>query len=110
MTEKIDIIDLKKEMRQLGSDWRCANQDSLTIKMRFKGFAQAQQHANLAAFISEQLNHHADISFGWGYCHLRITTHIVGGLSALDFEFARRFDIARAGYVHPENIRPENVH
>ena len=96
MAEKLSADALERAAASLGGDWEISADDHIKLTLKLKGFASACQHANLAAFISEQLNHHADISFGWGYCRLSITTHDVGGLSQLDFDFAARFDAARA--------------
>ncbi len=38
--------------------------------------------------ISEQEGHHPDISFGWGYAEIKITTHAIKGLSENDFYFS----------------------
>lgn len=95
MAEKLNTNEIFEAAKTLGPNWQMIDETHLKLRLTLKGFAPACQHANLAAFISEQLNHHADICFGWGYCRLSITTHDVGGLSSLDFEFARRFDAAR---------------
>ena len=95
MTEKLTPDSIEIAAKQLRPDWHIADNSHLKLSLKLKNFASACQHANLAAFICEQLNHHADISFGWGYCRLSITTHDVGGLSQLDFDFAARFDAAR---------------
>ena len=96
MAEKLLADDIEQLEKTLGPDWQLTDGRYLTFRAKCAGFAPAQQLANLAAFVSEHLNHHADISFGWGYVTLRITTHDVGGLSQLDFDFVNRFDAARA--------------
>lgn len=70
---------------------------SLLRKFTFKGFAKATYTANLAAFISDKEGHHADIGFGWGYCHVTYTSHELGGLSENDFICAAKIDAAIAG-------------
>ena len=42
--------------------------------------------------ISENENHHPDISFGWGYAKIIITTHAIEGLSQNDFILAAKID------------------
>ena len=71
--------------------------DWLVKRLIFKGFAKPVLHANLAAFVGDQMGHHPDVRFGWGYCELRFTTHDAGGLTALDFDGAARFDAICAG-------------
>lgn len=43
---------------------------------------------------AEALNHHPDISFGWGYVRIALTTHDAGGLTELDHRLARALDDA----------------
>ena len=47
---------------------------------------------NKIAEISEKENHHPDISFGWGYAKIIITTHAIEGLSENDFILAAKID------------------
>ncbi|CUI71805.1 4a-hydroxytetrahydrobiopterin dehydratase [Cognatishimia activa] len=58
----------------------------------FKGFAKATQMANLVAWHSDKMGHHADISFGWGYCEVVYTSHEAGGLTENDFLCAIRLE------------------
>lgn len=68
--------------------------ESLSRKFTFKAFAKAVYMANLAAFISDKEGHHADIAFGWGYCHVTFTSHELGRLSENDFICAAKLDAA----------------
>ena len=42
--------------------------------------------------VSEDEGHHPEISFGWGYAEIRITTHAIKGLSENDFILAAKID------------------
>ena len=42
--------------------------------------------------ISEEEGHHPDITFGWGYAKISITTHAIEGLSENDFILAAKID------------------
>jgi 4a-hydroxytetrahydrobiopterin dehydratase len=42
--------------------------------------------------ISEKEGHHPDITFGWGYAEIKITTHAIKGLSKNDFILAAKID------------------
>ena len=61
-------------------------------RYEFKGFAKATQMANLVAWHSDKMGHHADISFGWGYCEVVYTSHEAGGLTENDFLCAIRLE------------------
>ena len=47
---------------------------------------------NKVGKISEEEGHHPDISFGWGYAKIIITTHSIEGLSENDFILAAKID------------------
>lgn len=66
---------------------------SLRKRFSFKGFAKAVELANLVAWHSNKMGHHADIAFGWGYCEVTYTSHKAGGLTANDFICARKLDV-----------------
>ena len=42
--------------------------------------------------ISEEEGHHPEITFGWGYAKINITTHAIEGLSENDFILAAKID------------------
>ena len=58
----------------------------------FKNFVNSQNFINKVSEISEMENHHPDISFGWGYAKIIITTHAIEGLSENDFILAAKID------------------
>jgi 4a-hydroxytetrahydrobiopterin dehydratase len=41
---------------------------------------------------AEEMNHHPDLSISWSEVKVTISTHSEGGLTADDFELARRID------------------
>ena len=64
----------------------------LTKKFKFKDFLLSQKFVNDVGKISEDEGHHPDISFGWGYAEIKITTHAIKGLSENDFILAAKID------------------
>ena len=42
--------------------------------------------------IAESEGHHPDISFGWGYSIVKISTHAIKGLAESDFVLAAKID------------------
>jgi 4a-hydroxytetrahydrobiopterin dehydratase len=60
--------------------------------MKFKNFLESQTFINKVGEISENEGHHPDISFGWGYAEIKITTHAIEGLSENDFILAAKID------------------
>ena len=49
---------------------------------------------------SETLNHHPDITFGWGHVRISLTTHDEGGITKKDLQLAKLID---------EAVRPYNL-
>ena len=64
----------------------------LNKKFKFKNFLNSQNFINRVGEISENEGHHPDISFGWGYAEIKITTHAIEGLSENDFILAAKID------------------
>ena len=64
----------------------------LEKKFIFKNFIKSQDFINKVGKISEEECHHPDISFGWGYAKIIITTHAIEGLSENDFILAAKID------------------
>ena len=58
----------------------------------FKNFLSSQSFINEVSRISEEEGHHPDITFGWGYAIIKITTHAIEGLSENDFILAAKID------------------
>ena len=64
----------------------------LEKKFLFEDFLESQNFVNKVGKISEEEGHHPDISFGWGYVNINITTHAIEGLSENDFILAAKID------------------
>jgi 4a-hydroxytetrahydrobiopterin dehydratase len=81
--KKVDGWDVKKNEDQIYF---------LEKNFKFKDFFNSQKFINKVSEISEKENHHPDISFGWGYAKIMITTHAIEGLSENDFILAAKID------------------
>ena len=64
----------------------------LIKKFTFKNFLESQKFVNFVGKIAEEEGHHPDITFGWGYSEVKITTHAIKGLSENDFILAAKID------------------
>jgi 4a-hydroxytetrahydrobiopterin dehydratase len=80
--KKVDGWDVKKKKKIY----------FLEKNFLFKNFTNSQNFINKVGEISEKENHHPDISFGWGYAQIIITTHAIEGLSENDFILAAKID------------------
>ena len=53
---------------------------------------QAKEFVLKIGKIAESEGHHPDISFGWGYVKVKISTHAIKGLAESDFILAAKID------------------
>ena len=78
----------------LPEGWQVVDGRRLTRTWKLRDFAEALAFVNRLGALADDLDHHPDLELSWGRVACSVTTHSAGGLSALDFEFARRADEA----------------
>ena len=90
-----DISEIHKYQKKVDG-WEIVQNDKkvylLEKKFEFKNFIESQDFVNKVGSIAENENHHPDISFGWGYCKVKIFTHAIKGLAESDFILAAKID------------------
>ena len=90
-----DISEIHKYQKKVDG-WNILKDEKkiffLNKKFQFKNFLDSQNFVNKVGQISENEGHHPDISFGWGYAEIKITTHAIEGLSENDFILAAKID------------------
>tara|TARA_B100001121_G_scaffold303123_1_gene316647 strand:- start:2130 stop:2474 length:345 start_codon:yes stop_codon:yes gene_type:complete len=90
-----DISEIHKFQKKIDG-WDVIKNDKniffLEKNFKFKNFLDSQDFVNNVGKISEDEGHHPDISFGWGYAKISITTHAIEGLSENDFILAAKID------------------
>ena len=72
-------------------DWR-AESDVLKKRFEFRNFSESLDFVNKVGEIAERHDHHPDITFGWGYAEINLTTHDRGGITDFDFAAAREIN------------------
>ncbi|HVE57473.1 MAG TPA: 4a-hydroxytetrahydrobiopterin dehydratase [Pyrinomonadaceae bacterium] len=72
-------------------DWHAEN-DILSRRFEFENFSKALEFVNRVGAIAEKHDHHPDITFGWGYAEINLTTHDRGGITAFDFAVAKEIE------------------
>ena len=91
----LDISEIHKYQKKVDG-WDVLKNENgvhfLQKKFNFKNFLESQKFVNLVGKISENEGHHPDITFGWGYARVNITTHAIEGLSENDFILAAKID------------------
>jgi len=66
--------------------------DRITRRFTFKNFVQALAFVNQLGEVAEEQGHHPDLTLGWGYVGVTLTTHDCGGLSLNDMIMAAKID------------------
>ena len=90
-----DKSEIHKYLKKVDGWVVKSNEDKsffLFKEFSFKNFEQSQNFVNKVGHIAEAENHHPDISFGWGYCKIKIFTHAIKGLAESDFILAAKID------------------
>lgn len=64
----------------------------LRKRYAFPNFAGALTFVNKVGELAEAADHHPDITFGWGYAELALTTHDRGGITEVDISLAASID------------------
>jgi len=59
---------------------------------KFENFAAAIDFVNRVGALAEGADHHPDITFGWGYADIALTTHDRGGITDVDVALAAKID------------------
>jgi 4a-hydroxytetrahydrobiopterin dehydratase len=86
------LTDDEVGARLSGSDWTRV-EDEIVRDVEVKDFAAAIALVDRVAEVAEAHNHHPDILVhGWNKVRLALTNHSAGGLTAVDFDMAARFD------------------
>ena len=65
---------------------------ALFKRVEFENFSSSLTFVNKVGEIAEAVDHHPDITFGWGYAELRTTTHDRGGVTDVDFALVEKID------------------
>ncbi len=90
-----NLNDIHKYLKKVdGWNVKSDNENSyyLIKDFKFKNFEESQNFVSKVGQIAENENHHPDISFGWGYCKIKIFTHAIKGLAEGDFILAAKID------------------
>ena len=94
-TVPFDITEIHKYQKKVDG-WEVIKNDKkiyfLQKIFKFKNFIESQNFNNEVGKIAEQEGHHPDITYGWGYSKIVITTHAIEGLSENDFILAAKID------------------
>jgi 4a-hydroxytetrahydrobiopterin dehydratase len=87
---KLSAEELPAKLSEVNS-WE-RRDEKIFKRFNFENFAESLAFVNKIGAIAEKIDHHPDITFGWGYAEVYTTTHDAGGLTANDFDLAQAID------------------
>ena len=90
-----DIDEIHKYIKQING-WKVLQNEIkkyfIEKEFKFKNYFDSEQFILKVGKIAEKEGHHPDISFGWGYAKIGISTHAIEGLAESDFILAAKID------------------
>jgi len=94
MTEKLSDTARKTTLGPLlDNGWSMVDgRDAIAKTYQFSDFVEAMGFMTRAALWAEKWNHHPEWVNVYNRVEVTLSTHDVGGLSALDAKLARKFD------------------
>ena len=90
-----DLSEIHKYLKKIdGWDVKQDEKKNYFIEKEFKfeNYVKSEGFIKKIGQIAEKEGHHPDISFGWGYARVKISTHAISGLAESDFVLAAKID------------------
>ena len=90
-----DVGEIHKYLKKI-DDWNVLQDEKknyfIEKMFKFKNYVASEEFVLKVGKIAENEGHHPDISFGWGYAKIKISTHAIEGLAESDFILAAKID------------------
>tara|TARA_B100000963_G_scaffold196885_1_gene171332 strand:- start:4578 stop:4913 length:336 start_codon:yes stop_codon:yes gene_type:complete len=90
-----DINEIHKYLKKIDGWDVLKNEENnffIQKKFEFRNYLESEKFVINVGKIAETEGHHPDITFGWGYALIRISTHAIKGLAESDFILAAKID------------------
>ncbi|TYC53691.1 4a-hydroxytetrahydrobiopterin dehydratase [Rhodobacterales bacterium] len=92
MAERLKPEDRAAGLKDLEGWHLCDDREAISKSFRFKDFREAFGFMTQVAITAEKMNHHPEWSNVYRSVDIVLSTHDVGGLSALDLKLASEID------------------
>ncbi len=89
MSTPMTGAEVTKQLADLDG-WKADGDKSLNRELKFKDHVEAMGFVVRVAMAAESLDHHPDLRIVYNQVSLVLSTHDAGGVTAKDFELARR--------------------
>ena len=87
---RLDENEIERHLGEVGGWTRQG--EAIARDFSCGDFAGSVEFVNRLLPMAEEMNHHPDVTISWSTVTLTISTHSEGGLTAADFELARRIE------------------
>ena len=87
---RLEESEIKRRLSEL--DGWSREGEAIVKEFSCGDFAGSVAFVNRLTPVAEDMNHHPDLTVSWSTVTLTISTHSEGGLTAADFELARRIE------------------
>ncbi len=87
---RLEEDEVERRLAELPS-WSRSG-EAITRDFRCGDFAGSVEFVNRLTPVAEEMDHHPDLAISWNTVTVTLSTHSEGGLTAADFELARRID------------------
>ena len=90
MAELLSDSEIEERLAELDG-WARAG-DAITKSFDRGDFVGSVEFVKALVEPAEEMNHHPDLTISWSEVGVSLSTHSAGGLTANDFELAKRID------------------
>ena len=90
-----DLSEIHKYLKKINGWIVLQNKEKnyyIEKEFKFNNYLKSEKFVLEVGKIAESEGHHPDISFGWGYAKIKISTHAIKGLAESDFILAAKID------------------
>ena len=92
MKAKLSIEEIQTELTKINGWSFESTQQFITKKFKFNNWLEVMAFLNKITDAAEELNHHPNVNFTYGFCEIKIQTHDIKSISKLDFKLALKID------------------
>ena len=85
------MTNKKKNSIETVPKWEIVNH-RLCRQIKTKNYLESVDIVNQITPLAEDMDHHPDIEFGWGYVRINLITHSQNKISSLDTELAKKIN------------------
>lgn len=91
--KKLTEVEITAKLAELAG-WE-TDGTKISKRYEFNNFADSLTFVNKVGELAEAADHHPDITFGWGYAVIELTTHDRGGVTEHDTTLAAQIDAVK---------------